>query len=106
VPATAKGPLLNVGRPDKLTVTVGGQTIPPLGDGSRAIKDVPLDPAAIAARMSGAPAATSSPPVTPRTPLRERPVRRSSAANTGEANGTTAPTAAPPPPAATTPADQ
>lgn len=110
VPATAKGPLLNVGRPDKLTVTVGGQTIPPLGDGSRAIKDVPLDPAAIAARMSGAPAATSpattSPPVTPRTPLRERPVRRSSAANTGEANGTTALTAAPPPPAATTPADQ
>jgi len=105
VPATAKGPLLNVGRPDKLTVTVGGQAIPPLGDGSRAIKDVPLDPAAIAARMSGAPTAISA---APRTPLRERPVRRSSATNTSEASGTTAPSAAPaatPTPATTAPAD-
>lgn len=55
VPADANGPMLNVGRPDKLTVTLNGSAIPPLGDGSRAIKDVKLDPASIAARASGAP---------------------------------------------------
>uniref|UniRef100_UPI0028987BEE helix-turn-helix domain-containing protein n=1 Tax=Sphingomonas sp. TaxID=28214 RepID=UPI0028987BEE len=50
VPADANGPMLNVGRPDKLTVTLNGTAIPPLGDGSRAIKDVKLDPASVAAR--------------------------------------------------------
>jgi transcriptional regulator with XRE-family HTH domain len=60
VPADAKGPRLNVGRPDKLAVTLNGSAVPPLGDGSHAIKDVKVDAASIAARAGGT-AASSSP---------------------------------------------
>ncbi len=65
VPANANNPMINVGRPDKLAVTLNGSAIPPLGDGSRAIKDVRVSGEAIAARLSGQPAAaaTSSPGV-------------------------------------------
>lgn len=59
VPADANRPMINVGRPDQLTVTLNGSTVPPLGDGRRAIKDVPIDGAAIAAR--------AAPPVGPST---------------------------------------
>ena len=61
VPDDAVGPMINVGRPDKLRVTVGGQPIAPLGDGKRAIKDVKVDPAALIARGQPAPAATDAP---------------------------------------------
>lgn len=74
VPADANGPMLNVGRPDKLTVTLNGSAIPPLGDGSRAIKDVKLDPASIAARASGAPLVATPAPRETATPRRtQRP---------------------------------
>ncbi len=108
VPATAKGPLLNVGRPDKLSVTLDGKPIPPLGDGSRAIKDVRLDPQAIGARLSGAPAPAAVPTPTVLAPLRERTERRSTRSTGGETSGNalTAPAPAPSPsPAATAPAD-
>ncbi|MFT3977320.1 MAG: DUF4115 domain-containing protein, partial [Sphingomonas bacterium] len=73
VPADAKGPKINVGRPDKLTVTLNGSALPPLGDGSRPIKNVAVSAEALAARISGttpnaaraAPAA--SPTASPRT---------------------------------------
>ena len=105
VPATAKGPLLNVGRPDKLTVTLDGKPIPPLGDGSRAIKDVRIDPQAIGARLSGAPVPAATPAPTVRTPLRERPQRRTTTGASSGAGGN-APTPAPSPsPATTAPAD-
>ena len=55
VPPAANRPMINVGRPDELIVKVDGQAVPPLGDGRRAIKDVPVDAASIAARLSGAP---------------------------------------------------
>ncbi len=58
VPAGATGPLINVGRPDKLQVTVGGTAVAPLGDGRLAIKDVPIDAASLTAR--GAPQAAAS----------------------------------------------
>lgn len=58
VPGDAKDPQINVGRPDKLAVTLNGSAIPPLGDGSRAIKDVRVSAAAIAARLANA----STPP--------------------------------------------
>ena len=58
VPADANDPKINVGRPDKLEVTLNGAATPPLGDGSRAIKDVRVSGPAIAARLSGAPAPT------------------------------------------------
>lgn len=59
VPTDAVGPMINVGRPDKLQVTVGGTPVAPLGDGKRAIKDVPLDAASLTAR--GTPAAAAAP---------------------------------------------
>ena len=60
VPEDAVGPMINVGRPDKLRVTVGGQPIAPLGDGKRAIKDVKVDPAALIARGQPATAPTDA----------------------------------------------
>lgn len=54
VPPTANRPMINVGRPDQLRVTLDGRAVPPLGDGRRAIKDVPVDAAAIAARTGRA----------------------------------------------------
>ncbi|WP_010185741.1 helix-turn-helix domain-containing protein [Sphingomonas sp. PAMC 26605] len=71
VPADAVGPMINVGRPDKLQVTVGGTAVAPLGDGKRAIKDVPLDAASLTARSTPAAAATGSPGVAPTTARRE-----------------------------------
>lgn len=59
VPATATDPMINVGRPDKLSITVGGQPVAPLGDGKRALKDVPIGAAALLAR--GKPTSTASP---------------------------------------------
>lgn len=54
VPRDAKDPMINVGRPDKLTVTLNGANVPPLGTGERAIKDVNVGAPAIAARLDGA----------------------------------------------------
>ncbi len=62
VPASAKDPMINVGRPDKLAVTLNGSAIPPLGDGSRAIKDVRVSGEAIAARLSTTPAGQAPEP--------------------------------------------
>ena len=53
VPADANDPMINVGRPDKLQVTLNGANTPPLGTGERAIKDVRVSGAAIAARANG-----------------------------------------------------
>ncbi|WP_375394227.1 helix-turn-helix domain-containing protein [uncultured Sphingomonas sp.] len=66
VPAAAKDPMINVGRPDKLAVTLDGKPVPSLGRGERAIKDVKVGGTAIAARLAGgattpAPDASSTP---------------------------------------------
>lgn len=58
VPATAQNPMINVGRPDKLQVTVNGSLVPALGSGKVAIKDVPISAAALLARPTPAPDAT------------------------------------------------
>lgn len=50
IPAGAQSPQINVGRPDKLAITVDGQAVAALGDGRRAIKDVSLTPEALRAR--------------------------------------------------------
>lgn len=67
VPPTANNPMINVGRPDKLQVLLNGSALPPLGTGERAIKDVPVGAAALAARMSGQPAPEASPSASPTT---------------------------------------
>lgn len=65
VPADADGPMINVGRPDKLQVTVNGSAVAPLGDGAVAIKDVPIGAAALAARGAAPkPDATPAPTAT------------------------------------------
>jgi hypothetical protein len=111
VPATANDPKINVGRPDKLDVTLNGTAIPPLGDGSRAIKDVRVSGAAIAARLSGAPAPTATPSATATSATRsseeratrrnERRADRPATSETQRANLQSAETAPTPPPVTT-----
>jgi cytoskeleton protein RodZ len=54
VPPGADNPQINIGRPDKLTVTVNGSSVPPLGDGRVAIKDVSVSADALLARAAPA----------------------------------------------------
>ncbi|RTL16348.1 MAG: helix-turn-helix domain-containing protein, partial [Sphingomonadaceae bacterium] len=97
--------------PDKLDVTLNGTAIPPLGDGSRAIKDVRVSGAAIAARLSGAPAPTATPSATATSATRsseeratrrnERRADRPATSETQRANLQSAETAPTPPPVTT-----
>lgn len=63
VPADADRPMINIGRPDKLELMVNGSSVPPLGDGSRAMKDVPIDSASLLARGSPTAAQPEAQPV-------------------------------------------
>jgi cytoskeletal protein RodZ len=66
VPGDAQDPMINIGRPDKLQVTINGSAVPALGDGKHAIKDVPISAAALQARgTAAAPVAAPSPAATP-----------------------------------------
>lgn len=69
VPAGTSHPMLTVGRPDKLKVTIDGKDQPPLGSGAKPMKDVPIDAASLAARAvtatAAAPAAATPPAATP-----------------------------------------
>ncbi len=56
VPKQAEDPMINVGRPDLLQVTLNGSAIPPLGTAARPIKDVKVSAEAIAARAGDGPA--------------------------------------------------
>jgi len=53
IPEDADGPQLWTGRPDALTVTIGGQEVAPLAAQERTIKDVPVDAASLNARDPG-----------------------------------------------------
>lgn len=90
VPAGANDPMINVGRPDKLAVTLNGSIVPALGTGERAIKDVKVGPAAIAARLAGAPepeaSATPSRASSTRRAERSRPKPRRALTETQRAN--------------------
>ncbi len=61
VPSDIAHPLINIGRPDKLTITVNGSAVPPLGDGKRALKDVEISAAALLARAAAPPAPSAAP---------------------------------------------
>jgi cytoskeletal protein RodZ len=65
LPATAKGPMILTGRPQALSVTVGGKPIPPLGAADRTIADVPVSAEALLARGAAAAPAGATPPVAP-----------------------------------------
>lgn len=58
VPADAQGPMLWTGRPDALSITVGGKALPKLAEREQVMKDVPVTAEALLAR--GQPAATPS----------------------------------------------
>ncbi|WP_375427352.1 helix-turn-helix domain-containing protein [uncultured Sphingomonas sp.] len=64
VPADARDPRIDVGRPDKLQVTLNGSAVPALGTGERPVNDVRVGGSAIAERIAGgavaAPTGTSS----------------------------------------------
>ncbi len=62
LPATARNPMILTGRPQALTVTVGGKPIAPLGAPDRTISDVPVSAAALLARAAPAPAAAAASP--------------------------------------------
>ena len=57
VPAQASDPTVTVGRPEALTVTVGGQKVAPLGPAGRPVSDVPITAAALTARTAATPPA-------------------------------------------------
>jgi cytoskeletal protein RodZ len=62
VPPAAKDPRINTGRPDALSVTIGGQAVAKLAETPQTISGVPVSAAALAARgtASPAPAATTA----------------------------------------------
>ena len=68
VPPTAENPMINVGRPDKLAITVNGSQAPALGDGRVAIKDVPIGAAALLARAQAGAGGGALPNPRPTTP--------------------------------------
>lgn len=54
VPPGADGPMINLGRPEAIRVTINGSLVAPLGPAGRAIKDVPVSATALRARGEGA----------------------------------------------------
>lgn len=75
VPQDVPEPKLWTGRPDALSITIGGQAVPRIADKEGIVKDVPVSAAALLAR--GTPAATPAPLATPSpTPLASAPARR------------------------------
>jgi hypothetical protein len=56
VPADAQGPMLWTGRPDALTITVGGRPVPKLAQQEQVMKDVPISAQALLARAAPTPA--------------------------------------------------
>jgi len=102
VPVDANRPMINVGRPDKLQVTVNGSAVPPLGDGARAIKDVEISAEALLARgADGAAAVPSTAPESAATtvPARRRPPTRSSKRSPAAEPAVETPATIQPPPA-------
>lgn len=61
VPGDAKNPMIMTGRPQALTVTVGGTPVAPLGEPEKRIKDVPISAAALTARPAAAVPAVPAP---------------------------------------------
>lgn len=55
VPANANNPMINIGRPEAVAVTINGSSVPPLGEAGRAVKDVGISAEALRARAAPAP---------------------------------------------------
>lgn len=63
VPADADGPQLWTGRPDALSITIGGQAVPPLAAREQVVKDVPVTAAALLDRPAQPGEAEPSPTI-------------------------------------------
>jgi hypothetical protein len=59
IPAEAEGPQVWTGRPDALSITVGGRPVPKLAEEQRTMKDVQVSAEALLARAAPPPAAAS-----------------------------------------------
>lgn len=68
VPRDADGPMINLGRPEAIRVTINGSDVAPLGPAGRAIKDVPVSAQALRARGTAAGAGGSTAPAATATP--------------------------------------
>jgi cytoskeleton protein RodZ len=68
VPPSAADPVIKTGRPEGLTVTVGGQPVAPLGEPAHTISNVSLKAASLTARPAPASAAPASAPAPAATP--------------------------------------
>jgi len=64
VPQDAEGPQLWTGRPDALQITIAGRAVPPLSEGQRIMRDVPVTAEALLARAETAPGPGSAPAAT------------------------------------------
>ena len=60
IPAEAEGPQLWTGRPDALSITIGGRAVPKLAEEERTMRDIPVSAEALLARA--APASVASTP--------------------------------------------
>ncbi len=104
VPLAARDPRINTGRPDALSVTIGGQPVAKLADRPQTISGVPVSAAALAARGAATPAAEATAPATAvGAASAPRPARRRLSAPSG-ANGAESAGAAPAPAPASEPA--
>lgn len=72
VPGDANGPMINIGRPEALQVTIDGVEVAALGRAGVAIKDVPISADALRARGQPTPAPTATATSTP-APTAARP---------------------------------
>jgi cytoskeleton protein RodZ len=109
VPVTAKDPRINTGRPDALSVTIGGRQAPKLADAPVTISGVPVSAAALAARGSATPPteatdATTAPGTAGGAASAPRAARRPAARPAATGIAETASEAAAAAPAATAPA--
>jgi hypothetical protein len=102
VPADAFEPKVWTGRPDALTITIGGQPVAPLSDKRTIMRDVPVTAQALLARGHPAPVVTQAAPVRPA--ARHRPRRVESNADAGSGTAPVNGTALPVPPASAAPA--
>lgn len=76
VPSGAQNPQLWTGRPDALTITVGGKAVPRIAEKEGIVKDVPVSAAALLARGTApVPAATTT--LAPSTPSASNATRSS-----------------------------
>ncbi len=80
VPLAARDPRISTGRPDALTVTIGGQAAPRIADTPQTISGAPVSAAALLARGAVAPAGAATPVANETVPARRPAARRPVAA--------------------------